>query len=121
MWINNTSNDIPNPLHDPKLKISPTLYQFCVVLRVCIAFIALFIHFPFKQYVFIIGALFIVGFFIYKLSINSKSWKNYIRTIILWMFVALDYSIGNGHYAGIFILMDVVMGQQSQYIASVYL
>ena len=121
MWIDNRAVDIPRRLHDPELKSSRAGYTFCVVLRVCLAFIAIFVTFPYKRETFITFATMIVIFFIYKQTINPNSWKNYRRAIILWMFVVLDMWKNNGKFSGIFILMDVAMGQQSQYIASHYL
>jgi len=121
MWIDNRAEDIPQRLHDPELKSSRAGYTVCVVLRVCLAFIALFVSFPYKREIFTLFAGMIVIFFIYKQTINPNSWKNYRRAIMLWLFVILDMQLNNGRLSGIFILMDVAMGQQSQYIASHYL
>lgn len=121
MWIDNRAVDIPQRLHDPELKSSRAGYTVCVVLRVCLAFIALFVGFQHKQKIFTLFATMIVAFFVYKQMINPNSWKNYRRAIMLWSFVILDMQLNNGRLSGVFILMDVAMGQQSQYIASHYL
>jgi hypothetical protein len=121
MWIYNRAEDIPRELHDPELKSSRAGYTVCVILRIALAFLALYVSFPYKRQIFTGFASAIVGFFTYKQMINPASWKNYRRAIMLWSFVVLDMQLNAGRLSGVFILMDVAMGQQSQYIASHYI
>lgn len=121
MWISNRAGDIPRELHDPELKSSRAGYTVCVILRIVLAFLALYASFPYKRRIFTGFALAVVGFFVYKQMINPASWKNYRRAILLWFFVALDMQLNAGALSGVFILVDVAMGQQSQYIASHYI
>lgn len=120
MLINNRAEDIPRELHDPTLKSSRAGYTVCVILRIILAFIALYVSFQYKRQIFTGFALAIVAFFVYKQMINPNSWKNYRRAIMMWLFVAFDMQLNAGALSGVFILMDVAMGQQSQYIASHY-
>lgn len=114
---------IPTRLRDPVLKISPDLYTFCVGLRVFLAWMVWSVVFPSKRETTIIIALMIVGFFVYKLWVNPTSWKNYRRTIIIWSAIVwIAWSAGGWErWVALLILIDVLMGQQSWYIAKYYL
>ena len=80
--------------------------------------------FPYKHTIVFFFALSIVAFFLYKQSINPRSWKNYVRTIMLYSVIAVLGYLRPPRweqYAGVLILVDVAMGQQTWYIAKTYL
>jgi len=115
---------IPTHLKDPALKISPSLYTVCILLRISLAFLVFFVMFPYKNTFILFFALSIVAFFLYKQSINPRSWKNYVRTIILYSAIAVLSYLRPPRweqYVGLLILVDVAMGQQTWYIAKTYL
>lgn len=78
---------------------------------------------PMVKQAFTLFAVMIIAFFVYKIWYNPHSWKNYWRTIVLWSFmIGVIYS---GHtdwnqWVAFLVLLDVVMGQQSWYIAQWY-
>lgn len=114
---------IPSHLRDPVLKVSPSLYTFCIFLRVFIAFLVFFVSFSYKNSTVLLFALSIIAFFVYKQMVNPRSWKNYVRTILFYSAIAtLAYrqSTGWERYAGLLILIDVAMGQQTWYITHTY-
>lgn len=114
---------IPSHLRDPVLKISPSLYTFCIFLRVSLAFLVFFVSFSYKNSIVLLFALSIIAFFVYKQMVNPRSWKNYVRTILLYSAIAtLAYRQPAQweRYAGLLILIDVAMGQQTWYIAHTY-
>ena len=119
---------IPKRLHDPILTISPSLYSVCIALRVSIAWViwhmgrGMAMNQSIQTGLTVFAGM-IVAFFVYKIWYNPHSWKNYWRTIVLWTFMIGVIKRGQpdwNKWVALLVLLDVVMGQQSWYIAQWY-
>lgn len=96
-------------------------YLFCLILR-CILGILIFEGFINSTIISILclGVIIIFG---NKFINNIKSWKNYLRIVIIYSIILLinNLSIDNdkkNNISGILIILDMIMGEQSRFIAT---
>lgn len=129
-------HQISDRLVDPTLKASPRLFAtVCIPIRVGLALL-LMVGWPYLtktriQLIASLLALTAMGLG-HKWSVNARSWKNYARPVMLYPLVSgmlfwsaatfdsdpiVQQRVG---VCGVLLLVDVLMGQQSQYIAKTY-
>ena len=120
-------NPIPERLRDSSLTCTKNntsiLYVFCIIIRIVLGILVFYNIIP-PIFIYILSA-FIIVVFSYKLLFNTKTWKNYLRTIISYILVIIfttlnNYSSNkhNFNIGGIIIILDVLLGQQSRFITS---
>jgi hypothetical protein len=124
-----SSSDIPLKLRDNTLHVGVAWYAFCILLRVCIGLGMIIYnswlleHGRWILWV-IIGLMVFTAFgFLRKYYTVNPVWKVYMRYIIMAICVVCLVSIGIWKkrddliaIAGIFIIIDVLMGVMSRYI-----
>ena len=126
---------IPNRLTDSNTiyakqgkQHTPYTHLACVLLRLILGLLIYF-KVGFFQNILFLLILFslIVIFFSYKLYItNNKTWKVYIRTIIIYSsniiinsldnYIYKSYNTQSRNISGILIILDSLMGLQSRHI-----
>lgn len=128
---------IPSNLLDKKIKIDPSLYKkICIPTRLIIS-LFLLLSKPSPQLYFILFfmSLFIVIGFTIKYINNPPTWKNYLRPIIiygiistitlfqLWSTFKSNEKLDQVYMKiiGLLVLFDLLLGEQSNYVASTYL
>lgn len=123
--------DIPIKLRDNTLHVGVQWYALCIVLRVCIG-LGLIIYNSWlleKGRWILWGVIGLMGFtslgFLKKYIELGPVWKVYIRYIVMALcviiLVGLAMLFGRSNLisiAGIFVIVDVLMGIQSRYITS---
>lgn len=110
-------NLIPERLVDKTTVVkNHTIYThlFCVILRIFIGYF--YPRIPKK--IFIMLAIFVVLTFGYKFFFNTGTWKNYLRTTLIYLLLIF---INNDVLAQSLIFMDALMAQQSRFIATLLL
>lgn len=101
----------------------------CILLRITIGlFLIFYIKNINKLYLIIFFAI-IVVMFSYKFFILPKTWKNYLRTVLVYSIglIVLSISLANeniistetaGLVSGILLIVDALMGLQTRHIFS---
>lgn len=118
---------IPLRLRDNNLTAtknhSSLIYIFCIIIRIIFGVLVFYNKIP--LYIIYIVATFIISAFAFKylknINDNTTVWKNYIRCIINYMLVIVFtiFNISNdNNVAGLIIIVDALMGQQSRFIQS---
>lgn len=126
---------LPERLNDPftsyaKLgkKHTPYTHLGCVLLRFLLGLLVYFKIGFFKNILFlIILSISIIAFFSYKLYVTqNKTWKVYIRTLIIYSSILIincldkymykTYDKQDRNISGILIIIDSLMGLQSRHI-----
>lgn len=118
---------IPQSLRDPKLRISPSLYTLCCLpIRFILGLCLILFPTHIVTSLSIVISLFAVAGLGYKRFVNPRSWKHYYRSITTYIIVCFMLIISLVcqktelcAYAGILIIVDALIGKQSQYEAQV--
>jgi len=124
-----SSSDIPLKLRDNTLHVGVAWYAFCILLRVCIGLGMIIYNSWLLEHGrrilwVIIGLMVFTAFgFLRKYYTVNPVWKVYMRYIIMAICVVCLVSVGILKMrddlianAGIFIIIDVLMGVMSRYI-----
>lgn len=95
-------------------------YIWCVLLRITIGIVLIYINNSYinNKYLAIYAIIVAVVFFSKFIS-NTKTWKVYIRNVLIYSIIAIMYKHPqHKDIAGMLIIIDALMGLQSRFIQS---
>jgi len=112
-------NNLPGTKNNPVL-----IYIFCILIRIILGWFIYYNKIP--NFIIFILSAFIILVFSFKFIKFNRNWKNYIRCIITYTLVILftEFNETNNtnnkcyNAAGLLIIIDALMGQQSRFIQS---